>query len=67
LDIEGILKFPWDNGRDFHKIMFNHANSLGIDIPMGTLVETYNQVEPSVTLQNTDEVEADIIIGADGK
>jgi len=48
-------------------IMFNHAKSLAISIRMGTRVETYNEDKPSVTLQNGDEVEADIIIGVDGK
>src|SRR5579862_5420817 len=51
---------------DYHTVFLNRVAELGISLHMGTEVVGFDEDKPSVTLKDGTEVEADIVIGADG-
>jgi salicylate hydroxylase len=47
-------------------VFLNRVAELGIPLHMGTEVMEFNENKPSIFLKGGSEIEADIIIGADG-
>jgi salicylate hydroxylase len=51
---------------EFQQIMPEHALNLRVEIRHGCRIKDINQSEPSLTLENGEHLEADLIVGADG-
>lgn len=52
---------------DYHQAFLDRVAELGIDIKMGHNVVEFDEEKPAVRLESGEWVEADIVIGADGK
>ncbi|GAA6034655.1 hypothetical protein JCM8097_001101 [Rhodosporidiobolus ruineniae] len=61
MDMAGYIGHRGD-----YQAFFDRVEELGIPIHMGTPVRSFDESAPSITLENGDVVECDIVIGADG-
>jgi salicylate hydroxylase len=52
---------------DYHQAFLDRVAELGIPMHMGCAVTSYNEDDPSITLETGEVVKADIIVAADGK
>lgn len=51
---------------DYHQAFLDRVAELGIPLYMGSNVASYDENEPSVTLDSGEVIKADVIIAADG-
>lgn len=52
---------------DYHKVLWDTAKDLGVELSLGADVVQVNYDETGVTLRSGEILSADIVIGADGK
>ena len=52
---------------EYLKALVGHAKELGVVIQLGSVVESINFAQPSIVLESGKNMEADLIIGADGE
>jgi salicylate hydroxylase len=52
---------------DYQQVLYKAAEKRGVTLPLGCPVVSVNENKPSVTIRGGEILEADIIIGADGK
>ena len=51
---------------DYHKALHDLAIDLGVTIKLGCEVVSYDSAAPSLTLQNGQIIDSDLIVAADG-
>ena len=51
----------------FHDALYRRALELGVEVKVASRVEKYDMEAPSVELTNSDTLQADLVIAADGQ